>query len=110
VAQLVRSSEQPPVPPDSRPQARGQGQVLLTARLGQRKLDDPLLVADVGLIAGVFERSVLRLGVVGLEEARTRKLIQTIAERFELAAGRLVAAKAVQGERGAVVVEVLAVP
>jgi len=61
-------------------------------------------------VAADAAKRVAVLGAGGVDEVRTRKLLQLRADRFELAAGRLIAARGLQGERGSVVVEILSVP
>jgi hypothetical protein len=67
--------------------------VLLTHRDAGAKLDEPAFLADIGLLAGVFERSRLRVtvrGPGGVDAARTKKLLESAQGQFDLAPGRLV--------------------
>jgi hypothetical protein len=76
------------------------------------KLDEATLIAVAGLLAGVFERSPIRIAVQaggGVDAARTRRLIGAVEGRFDIPAGRLVAAtKATPKAQAAV--EILALP
>lgn len=78
----------------------------------QEKLDEEPLVDTIGLLAAVFERSVLRVSVTGaggVDAAKTKKVIEAAEGRFDLASGKLVAPKKA-GAKGAAVVEVMALP
>lgn len=86
---------------------------LFVARIGKGKLDDSALEGEIGFLAGVFERSVLRVGVAGrggLDDARTRKIVQAVVERFEFPPNRVVPSRAAPTGKEAAVVEVLPVP
>jgi hypothetical protein len=76
------------------------------------KLDETALVAVAGLLAGVFERSPLRVAIQaggGVDAGRTRKLIAAVEGRFDIPAGRLsVAAKAIP--KAQATIEILALP
>ncbi|MDI1476784.1 hypothetical protein [Polyangium sp. y55x31] len=78
----------------------------------QEKLDEEALIDTIGLLAAVFERSVLRVSVTsgaGVDAAKTKKVIEAAAGRFDLESGKLVAPKKA-GAKGAAVVEVMALP
>ena len=69
---------------------------LVTFREPEGKVDEPALVAALGLYADVFERSTLRVGVVkgtSVDAAATKKLLDEAAERFDVAPVRLLTAK-----------------
>lgn len=115
IASLVRSA--PSLTPPGTPAQELKGRAdevapLLVARVGKGKLDDSALESEIGFIAGVFERSVVRVAIAGrggIDEARTRKLIQSVAERFEFPASRIVPSRATPVGKEAAVVEVLPV-
>jgi hypothetical protein len=111
LAAIVRAS--PGMLEPAAPAQPKEGGLLVSYRIQQSKPDEAALVTEVGFVAGVFERSVLRVGVLGgagVDEARTRKLIKAVSERFELAPGRLVPVKAAAGDKAAALIEVLAAP
>jgi hypothetical protein len=84
--------------------------VLVTFR--QEKLDEEALVDTIGLLAAVFERSVVRVSVTsaaGVDAAKTKKVIEAAEGRFDIDGGRLVAPKKA-GAKGAAVVQVMALP
>jgi hypothetical protein len=97
VAALVRSDPslaQPPAPNGKPKPATDKGRLLLVARVGDAKLDEPALLATIGMLAGVFERAVLRVSVRsasggGVDAARTKKVIESAQGQFDLAPGRL---------------------
>ncbi|MDC0749236.1 hypothetical protein [Polyangium mundeleinium] len=78
----------------------------------QEKLDEEALIDTIGLLAAVFERSVVRVSVTsagGVDGAKTKKVIEAAEGRFDLESGKLVAPKKA-GAKGAAVVEVMALP
>ncbi|HVK71545.1 MAG TPA: hypothetical protein VM694_44130 [Polyangium sp.] len=78
----------------------------------QEKLDEEALIDTIGLLAAVFERSVVRVAVTsagGVDGAKTKKVIEAAEGRFDLESGKLVAPKK-PGAKGAAVVEVMALP
>ncbi|MRG96746.1 hypothetical protein [Polyangium spumosum] len=74
----------------------------------QEKLDEEALIDTIGLLAAVFERNVLRVAVAGaagpgsVDAAKTKKVIEAAAGRYNLQPWRLVAQKRT-GSKGAVV-------
>jgi hypothetical protein len=79
----------------------------------QDKLNEEALADTIGLLAAVFERSMLRVSVQpqGLVDGgKTKKVIETALGRFDLADNRLVVAKKAGARNAAAVVEVLALP
>jgi hypothetical protein len=97
VAALVRSDPslaQAPAANGKPKPATDKGRLLLVARVGDPKLDEPALLATIGLLAGVFERAALRVSVRsaaggGVDAARTKKVIESAQGQFDLAPGRL---------------------
>ncbi len=84
----------------------------VTFRQPEGKLDEPALLAALGLYADVFERSALRVGVIksgGVDAAATKKLLDETAERFDVAPVRLLPAKKAQAKSSATI-EILAAP
>ncbi len=85
---------------------------LITYRQPDGKLDEAALIANAGLLAGVFERAPLRIAVNAggsVDKAKTKKMIDDATGRFGLSQGRLVAAtKAIPG--AAATIEVLTAP
>ncbi len=85
---------------------------LLTYRQPEGKVDDAALLAATGLLADVFERSALRVVVTragAVDAAATKKLVEEVEQRFDLAPGRVLAGKKAPAKAGAAV-EVLAAP
>jgi hypothetical protein len=78
----------------------------------QDKLDEESLVNTIGLLAAVFERSVLRVSVNGqasaVDTAKTKKVVDAAEGQFGVESGRLVVATKSKA-RGAAI-EVLALP
>jgi len=78
----------------------------------QEKLDEEALIDTIGLLAAVFERNVVRVAVTqagGVDAAKSKKVIEAAAGRYNLPSWRLVAPKKTGG-KGAAVVEVMARP
>lgn len=121
IAQLVRSSPALAVPPrPGAPAAPGKGtpagtdalRAMIIARQPEGKLDEPALQATAGFLADVFERSAVRVAVIkagGVDGAATKRLIDEVEQRFDVAPGRLSAAKKARPSAAATV-EVLAAP
>jgi len=87
---------------------KGPERVLLVYTARDTKLDESAIVADVGLLAGLFERSTLRIFVRGPRYKRdAAKIVEDAAGRFGLEAGRLEAGDK-PATKGVAVVEVLA--
>ena len=85
---------------------------LVTFRQPEGKVDEPALVAALGLYADVFERSALRVGVVkggAVDAAATKKLLDEAAERFDVAPVRLLTARKALPKASAAI-EILAAP
>lgn len=78
----------------------------------QEKLDEDALINTIGLLAAVFDRSVLRVAVGGAAGAadatKTKKVVDAAEGQFGVESGRLVAATKTRA-RGASV-EVMALP
>jgi hypothetical protein len=124
IAALARSDPQLVDPPSGRSGAGSEseggkkgaapdkGKPLFVSRMPEGKLDEEGFVNAVGLIAGVFERSQVRVAVHqggGVDTGKTKKMIERVEGRFDVPAGRLVPAKGALG-KGAAAAEVLAVP
>jgi hypothetical protein len=76
------------------------------------KYDEDALIAMAGLLAGVFERSPLRVAVQaggGVDTGRTRRFIAAVEGRFDIPTGRLVPATKATAKAQAAI-EVLALP
>ncbi len=104
-------AEAGPVTPQARPKppdeaALAQAKVVLVYSAPPGKLDENALAATVGLLAGVFERSPVRVSV--REGARARRVVGNARARFDLT-DRVFASTA-KPPRGAAAVEVLAAP
>ena len=78
----------------------------------QDKLDEEGLVHTIGLLAAVFDRSVLRVSVGGAagaaDAAKTKKVVEAAEGQFGLESGRLVAATKTKGRSASI--EVMALP
>ncbi len=118
IASLARShpslaAPSVPLKPRAGVQSPDALKALVTYRQPEGKVDDAALLATTGLLADVFDRSVLRVVVVtktgGVDAAATKRLIDDVQERFDVAPGRLVAAKKAPGKVGAAV-EILVAP
>jgi hypothetical protein len=85
---------------------------LVTYRQPEGKVDEAALLSTAGLLADVFERSVLRVAVSKggrVDAAATKHLVEEAAQRFDVAPGRIVAAKKAPANAGASV-EILVAP
>jgi len=86
--------------------------VLVTYKQPDGKLDEAALVANAGLLAGVFDRTPLRLSVSAggsVDKARMKKIIDDALGRFGLAPGRIIAASKPVAQSAAAI-EVLTAP
>ncbi len=114
VASLVRSGwspEQPASGNASRHANQGEGPVLLSIALPAGKLDEDVLVGKAGWVAGLFDRSTIRLAVRGprgVDTAKTKAVVETVIDRFDVAPERVSEASKVVGN-GAASIEVLGV-
>lgn len=81
---------------------------IIQVRLDRVK-DDRDAVGLVGLAAGVFSRSAMRVGVAGSKK-RTDTIIDQSSERFGLASARLEARHRLAKKKRSAVIEVLAAP
>jgi hypothetical protein len=116
VAALVRASPALAASSAPRPKAPTASpdtlKALLTYKQAEGKVDLPALLAETGLLADVFERSVLRLAVTKggvLDAAASKRLADDVVQRFDVAPERLVVAKKAPPKTGASV-EVLVAP
>ena len=102
-----------PLKPRSGGQSPDALKALVTYQQAEGKVDEALLLGTTGLLADVFDRSVLRVVVAnkagGVDAAATKRLVDDVQERFDLPPGRVVAAKKVPGKVGAAV-EILVAP
>ena len=86
--------------------------VMITYRQPETKLDEAELINAAAFFADAFERSSLRVSVTkgaGVDAAATKHLIDAVAERFDVASGRLSAAKKAT-PKSAAAIEILAAP
>jgi hypothetical protein len=78
----------------------------------QEKLDEEALVNTIGLLAAVFERSVLRVSIGGaagaVDAAKTKKVVDAAEGQFGVESGRLVVATKTKGRSASI--EVMALP
>ena len=78
----------------------------------QDKLDEEALVNTIGLLAAVFERSVLRVSINGqaaaVDVAKTKKVVDAAEGQFGVESGRLVVATKTKAHGAAI--EVLSLP
>lgn len=85
---------------------------LITFRQAEGKGDEAALITQTALFADLFERSALRVAVIkggGIDAAATKKLIEAVEQRFDVAPGRVTAARKVI-PRASGSLEVLAAP
>jgi len=86
----------------------GEERVLVTYTAPGTKLDEAAFVTEIGVLAGLFERSQLRVSLRGARfRADTDRIVNDATARFGLETGRVVAAGAA-ATKGAGVIEVLA--
>jgi hypothetical protein len=121
VASLVRTHPALVQPPAAAGNAERSGRTLGSGaqrapialwRAPEGKLDEQAFVAQAGFLAGVFERSGVRVGLRGpggLDLARTKRVVDATRDRFDIAPGRLLEATALQA-KGAGWIEILSVP
>jgi len=116
ITQLVLGNAQPgPTRPSAPrlPATRSAAQVpLLQLSGGSAARDDAGIIGEVGFVAGVFARSVLRLSVYSqsaFDKKRTDALVAQISERFDLGEGRLVANQARPAALGSYRLEIMPV-
>jgi hypothetical protein len=117
IAALVRSmgngqTEEPRSGEGTEPKRSEQTHVLIARRYETPQVDDPRLMADLGLLAALFERSRLRVGVRGrggLDHERTEQIIEATARRFGIDVARLPKATGVPPGASAIV-EIDSVP
>jgi hypothetical protein len=77
------------------PKGKGAGARLLIARsLSGAKLDDEIIVTEIGMLGGGFHRSPLRLTVHGASARKTEEIVQLAADRYGLEAHRITIGKA----------------
>jgi hypothetical protein len=72
------------------------------------RIDDAALADDVGLVAGVFERSPIRLAI-GRDVPHARAVLANARDRFDLPPTRLFIGRAASASAPAAI-EVLSVP
>ncbi len=117
IASLARSypslatppTEAKPRPTPTNPDAL---KALVTFRQAEGKVDESALLATAGLLADAFERSVLRVAVTKggkIDVAATKHFVDQVEQRFDVAPGRVVAAKKAPASTGASV-EILVAP
>jgi hypothetical protein len=114
IASLVRSGwsvEEPGSKDATRTPSHADGPVLLVVRTTAGKLDEDALLATTGWVTGLFDRSRIRVairGPGGVDSRKTKTILDTVADRFDVAPDRLVEGKKVVGP-GQASVEVLGV-
>jgi hypothetical protein len=115
IASLARSHPALAAPPPKPKAPTGSPdgwKVLVTHRQPEGKVDEAALLATTGLLADVFERSMLRVVVTrggAVDAAATKRLVDEVEQRFDVAPGRVIAGKKAPAKVGAAV-EVLAAP
>jgi ABC-type nitrate/sulfonate/bicarbonate transport system substrate-binding protein len=96
---------------DTRPRktnGSGEERLLVTYTAPGTKLDEAAFVTEIGALAGLFERSQLRVSVRGARfRADTDRIVSDVTGRFGLEGGRVVAS-GVAATKGPGVIEVLA--
>lgn len=86
--------------------------VMIAYRQAETKLDEGDLISSAAFFADAFERSSLRVSVVkggSVDAAATKRLIDGVEERFDVATGRLSPAKKAL-PKSAAAIEILAAP
>ena len=114
VAQAVRSlTPSPKNEPKAFKAGEGAGKALLVYRQRGKSFNEDELLAEVGLLAGVFTRSQLAVtlhGGGGATQKRTLAFIERARERFGLRDNKLVRGSALARGRVFATVEILPVP
>ncbi len=114
VASLVRSGwpiDEPGSKDPTRTPSPADGPALLVVQTPTGKLDEDALLTTTGWVAGLFDRSRIRVAVRGprgVDAERTKTILETVSGRFDVAPDRLVQGKKVVGT-GQASVEVLGV-
>jgi hypothetical protein len=108
VVRALVQSRGPSVGPEPAPKPRAGGaeRVLLAHPMAGAKLEDAEVARAIGLYAGVFDRSRVRVavrGAGGVDAARTKKLVEAATGQFDLAPGRVVAGDKLPAKASAVV-------
>ena len=86
--------------------------VMIAYRQAETKFDEADLIASAAFFADAFERSSLRVSVIkggSVDAAATKRLIDGVEERFDVATGRLSPAKKALPKSSAAI-EILAAP
>ena len=110
IASIVRASppiDDVPVAIKAVPPADTAPLLIVLAAVG--KLDDEAFIANLGWVAGLFDRSTLRVtvrGASGFDATKTRRIVETARDRFGLAGARVSEGKKLVGT-GAGSIEVL---
>jgi hypothetical protein len=94
VTLLARAESSPPTPAATPKFGSDKGKPLLVYRQKEGEVDERALESMVGLLAGSFERSALRVTVKkggSVDGARVKKLIESAQGTFDIASGRLIA-------------------
>ncbi|MFW5739158.1 MAG: hypothetical protein ACOC1F_02205 [Myxococcota bacterium] len=111
IASLVRqlgATDSPKVAPKDKEGDRGPERVLLTYTAPGTKLDESALLAEIGVLAGLFSRSTLRISVRGPRfKKQAASVVEQAQGRFGLDPSRLVAGDK-PATRGSAAVDVLA--
>jgi hypothetical protein len=108
ITALVRQLGAAEEPKARKGDGRDEERVLVTYTAPGTKLDEAAFVTEIGVLAGLFERSQLRVSLRGARfRADAGRIAGNAVERFGLEAGRVVAASAA-ATKGPGVIEVLA--
>ncbi|MCU0656574.1 MAG: hypothetical protein MUF64_15375 [Polyangiaceae bacterium] len=106
LAALVRSEGMPPAPGGPTRLGSDKGKPLLVVR-HKDEPDERALEAQIGLLAGAFERSAVR--VARRDERKLKKLLESAQGTYDIAPGRLLPATKAP-EKGSVLIEVFPAP
>ena len=109
IAALVRASPPPTAPPPPIWTGTPGATVLLDRRLPSGALDEAMLVQQIGWLAGIFERSAVRV-TVAHDKKRSAAVVAAAVERFDLPPDRVSAGGRAVPAKVPAVIEVFAAP
>ena len=98
----IRSAE----PPPALKFGDDKGKPLLVYRQKDGEVDERALESTLGLLAGAFERSALRLSIKkggSVDSAKVKKMIESAQGTYDIAPGRLLAASKSVDKSGAAI-------
>src|SRR5690606_12614716 len=67
--------------------------VVLVRRIAGTKLDEDSVIEELGLLAGIFHRSPLRVSVHGAAKPKAEEIVRLGSDRYALASDRITLGK-----------------